>query len=137
MSRGLRNCNPGNIRSGGRVRYRGEVRPSRDEAFRQFETMAWGYRAIFVLLDTYRIRHGIRTIRGMIGRWAPPTENRTEAYVRAVVQRTGIGADEALDTRDERTMVPIAAAISRVENGVEADAEEVRAGWRLFEKDFS
>lgn len=71
MSRGLSNCNPGNIRQS-KVRYKGEVQPSRDPAFKQFESLAWGYRAVFVLLHTYRVRHGLRTVRGMISRWAPP-----------------------------------------------------------------
>ena len=65
MSRGLSNCNPGNIRQS-KVRYKGEVQPSRDPAFKQFESLAWGYRAVFVLLHTYRVRHGLRTVRGMI-----------------------------------------------------------------------
>ena len=69
MSRGLKNCNPGNIRRS-RGRYKGEVVPSRDPAFKQFESLAWGYRAIFVLLHTYRTRHGLRTIAEMIARWA-------------------------------------------------------------------
>ena len=89
MSRGLSNRNPGNIRQSA-VRYKGEVRPSRDPAFKQFESMPWGYRAIFVLLDTYRIRHGLDTIRGMISRWAPPSENHTEIYIRAVADAVGI-----------------------------------------------
>ena len=89
MSRGLQNCNPGNIRQS-KVRYKGEVRPSRDSAFKQFESLAWGYRAIFVLLDTYRIRYGLDTIRGMISRWAPPSENHTETYIRAVADAVGI-----------------------------------------------
>ena len=126
MSRGLENCNPGNIRLS-RVRYLGEVRPSRDPEFRQFESLAWGYRAIFVLLDTY-----LDTLRGMISRWAPPSENRTDAYIRAVAGDTGLDPDERLDTRDRRTMVPVAASISRVENGVKADREEVERGWELF-----
>lgn len=92
MSRGLSNRNPGNIRQSA-VRYKGEVRPSRDPAFKQFESMPWGYRAIFVLLDTYRIRHGLDTIRGMISRWAPPSENRTEIYIRAVADAVGIADD--------------------------------------------
>lgn len=132
MARGLANCNPGNIRRS-EDRYRGEVRPSRDPAFKQFESLAWGYRAIFVLLDTYRVRHGLDTIAAMIARWAPPTENRTEAYIRAVARSTGIAPDEIIDTRDRRTMVPVAAAISRVENGVAADMAEVERGWELFE----
>ncbi len=131
MARGLDNCNPGNIRRSA-VRYKGEVQPSRDPAFKQFETMAWGYRAIFVLLDTYRVRYGLDTVAGMIARWAPPSENRTDAYVRAVCGRTGLRPDEPVDTRDRRTMVPVAAAISRVENGVDASISDVERGWELF-----
>lgn len=133
MARGVSNCNPGNIRRSN-TRYKGEVQPSRDPAFKQFETMAWGYRAIFVLLDTYRVRHGLRTIAEMIARWAPPAENHTQTYIRAVARYTGIAADEPLDTRDRKTMVPIAAAISRVENGMAADMTQVEKGWELFEK---
>ena len=108
MSRGLENRNPGNIRQS-RVRCKGEVHPSRDPEFKQFESPAWGYRAIFVLLDTYRRRHGLRSLREMISRWAQPSENRTEAYIRAV-----------------------AASISRVENGIAADRRQVERGWELF-----
>ena len=132
MARGLTNCNPGNIRRSN-VRYQGEVQPSRDPEFKQFRSLAWGYRAIFVLLDTYRQRHGLRTVAEMISRWAPPAENHTQAYIRSVVQRTGIAADRPIDTSDRTTMIPLAAAISRVENGVDADLHEVEKGWRLFE----
>ena len=131
MARGLNNRNPGNIRQS-KGRYKGEVRPSRDPAFQQFETMAWGYRAIFVLLHTYRTRHGLRTIAAMIARWAPPSENKTELYIRTVSRRSGIPADRPLDTRDRRTMIPIAAAISFVENGTAADMHDVEKGWELF-----
>ena len=131
MARGLNNRNPGNIRQS-KGRYKGEVRPSRDPAFKQFETMAWGYRAIFVLLHTYRTRHGLRTIAAMIARWAPPSENKTELYIRTVSRRSGIPADRPLDTRDRRTMITIAAAISFVENGTTADMHDVEKGWELF-----
>lgn len=131
MSRGLTNLNPGNIRQS-KVRYKGEVRPSRDPAFKQFESMAWGYRAIFVLLDTYRIRYGLDTVQGMISRWAPPSENHTEIYIRAVAEAMGIADDRPLDTRDRATMLRMAAAISRVENGTTADLDDVEQGWELF-----
>ena len=134
MSRGLQNCNPGNIRQS-KVRYKGEVRPSRDPAFKQLESLAWGYRAIFVLLDTYRIRYGLDTIRGMISRWAPPSENHTETYIRAVADAVGIPDGQPLNTRDRTTMLRMAAAISRVENGAAADMGEVELGWELFARD--
>lgn len=131
MSRGLRNCNPGNIRRSG-VRYRGEVVPSRDKAFKQFESMAWGYRAMFMLLDSYRRRHALTTIRAMITRYAPPSENFTEGYIRIVARRSGIDADATLDTRSPRDMVPVVAAMSEVENGVKPVLGEVREGWNIF-----
>lgn len=131
MSRGLANCNPGNIRRSS-SHYRGEVRPSRDPDFKQFESIEWGYRAIFVTLNTYRRKYRLRTIREMISRWAPPVENHTEAYIRAVTARTGFSADAVLDTRSRQQMVPLIAAMSEVENGVKADFRAVERGWELY-----
>ena len=131
MSRGLRNCNPGNIRQS-RSKFKGEVRPSRDSAFKQFESMAYGYRAMFVLLDTYRTRYRLSTIREMISRWAPPSENFTEGYIRFVSERTGIDADAEVNSRSERDMVPIVAAMSEIENGAKAVMADVHEGWALF-----
>lgn len=131
MSRGLRNNNPGNIRRS-RVRYQGEVRPSRDPDFKEFETMAYGYRAMFVLLDTYSSRYGLHTIRSMLNRYAPPEENLTESYIRYVADYSGIMPDEMVDTRSALDMIPIVAAMSRIENGVSANCAEVEQGWSLF-----
>ena len=44
----------------------------------------------------------------------------------------GIDPDEPLDTLDPATMIPLAAAISRVENGTAADRGEIERGWALF-----
>lgn len=130
MTRGLRNRNPGNIcRS--KTRYLGEVTPSRDAVFKQFETMAWGYRAMFVLLDSYR-RRGYGTLRQMIARYAPPVENHTENYIRCVATWSGVDADEPLDTHDRTSMLAVVAAMSRMENGREAVMSDVEAGWTLF-----
>ena len=131
MSRGLRNNNPGNIRRS-RVRYKGEVRPSRDPDFKEFSTMAYGYRAVFVLLDTYRSRYGLTTIRQMLNRYAPPTENFTEGYVRFVADYSGVMPDEVVDTRSEKDMIPVVAAMSKIENGVAANIADVERGWELF-----
>ena len=131
MSRGLRNCNPGNIRHS-RSKFVGEVRPSRDASFKQFESMAYGYRAMFVLLDSYRRRYGLSNIRAMISRWAPPVENHNEGYIRFVAERSGIDAEATLDTRREQDMIPVVAAMSEIENGVKSLRSDVEAGWELF-----
>ena len=123
---------PGNIRRSA-TRYKGETR-SADPAFKAFESMPWGYRAMFVLLHTYRVRHGYRTLLEMISRYAPPMENHTENYIRAVAAGAQVSPDEPLDTRSGERMIPVIAAMSRVENGTPARMDEVRAGWDLFAK---
>lgn len=132
MSRGLRNCNPGNIRRS-KTRYKGEKLPSRDSEFKEFESMAYGYRAMFVLLDTYSRRYGLCTIRQMLNRYAPPVENFTEGYIRFVSEKTGIAPDEIINTRAARDMVPVVAAMSQIENGVAAVMDDVYRGWELFQ----
>lgn len=94
--------------------------------------MAYGYRAMFVLLDSYRCRYGLSNIRAMISRWAPPVENHTEGYIRFVAERSGIDAEATLDTRREQDMIPMVAAMSEIENGVKAVLSDVEAGWELF-----
>ena len=130
-SRGIRNCNPGNIRRSNTT-YKGEIRPSQDKAFKQFQTMAYGYRAMFVLLDYYRRVHGLNTIRQIITRYAPANENNTEGYIRIVASLSGISEGAVLDTRNHDQMVPIVSAMSRVENGTRAVASQVEEGWSLF-----
>lgn len=132
MSRGIKNCNPGNIRQS-KIRYDGERLPSRDSEFKEFESMAYGYRAMFVLLDTYSRRYGLCTIRQMLNRYAPPSENFTEGYIRFVSEMTGIAPDELLNSRAARDMVPVVAAMSQIENGVPAVMDDVHRGWELFE----
>lgn len=131
VSRGLDNCNPGNIRRS-RVRYKGELPHSTDPEFRQFESVEWGYRAIFMLLYTYHHRHGCRTLRQMIDRYAPPSENPTSAYLRFVSQQSGIDPDYVLDVTNKILMVEVVCAISHFENGVPADRNAVCRGWELF-----
>jgi len=133
--RGLRNCNPGNIRRSGTV-YKGEVLNSTDTAFKQFRDMAHGYRAVFVLLHYYKARYGLNTVRGMINRYAPSVENNTSAYIKAVSDAVGITPDTPVDVLDANTMVPIVCAISKVENGVQANIDDVLAGWNLYRADF-
>ena len=70
----------------------------------------------------------------MIGRWAPSEENHTDAYVRTVAERSGVPADSRITTTNRDVMVPIVAAMSFVENGVEAKVLDVQAGWELFVK---
>lgn len=134
LSRGLRNNNPGNIRISN-TRYLGEV-DSTDSAFKQFKTMAHGYRAMFVLLHTYQKKYHLNTIADMISRYAPAVENHTKAYIDAVSEWSGVPATSHITTTNGDIMVPIVAAMSRVENGVFANMHDVVKGWDLFIADY-
>lgn len=131
QARGLRNNNPLNIRINDDL-FRGEIRPSRDKSFKQFETVTYGYRAGFKILRNYHTKYALNTIRKMISRWAPTNENHTENYIRVVAEKSGIPADEPIYPENREIMIRIVAAMSYVENGVEADMPDVIAGWNLL-----
>lgn len=134
LSRGLRNNNPGNIRLSS-TRYQGEV-DSSDTAFKQFKTMAHGYRAMFVLLYTYQKKYHLHTIAEMITRYAPAVENHTQAYIEAVSEWSGVPATSHITATNGDIMVPVVAAMSRVENGTIAVMSDVEKGWKLFIDDY-
>lgn len=90
-ARGIRNNNPGNIRKDGKTKWEGavpDIDGAVDAAFVQFKSPEYGIRAIARVLASYQ-RAGLTTVAQIIGRWAPPTENNTAAYVAAVLKRNG------------------------------------------------
>jgi len=120
--RGLRNHNPGNIERGapwqGLADLAEMTEAQRAETrFCVFRSPEWGIRAIARVLITYQDRHGLRTVRGMIGRWAPTAENNTEAYMRAVAARLGVANDTAVDVHRYDVARALVEAIIRHENG--------------------
>lgn len=131
LPRGLRHNNPGNIRINSDL-FQGEIRPSKDKSFKQFNTRAYGYRAIFKILSNYYRNYKLDTIRKMIGRWAPENENDTDAYIKAVSDYAGIPADDPININDREQMIRIVAGMSKVENGREAEMSDVIAGWNLL-----
>ena len=134
--RGLRNCNPGNIRNS-RTTYKGEVVPSQDKAFKQFVSMAFGYRAMFVLIRYYYKRLGLKTIRQIINRYAPPVENNTSSYIQRVCDGTLYSPDKEINLADRDFMVLMVSSMSKVENGVPAVIDDVLDGWTLYRADLN
>ncbi len=132
MSRGIRNNNPLNIERSKSRPWIGEIRPSQDPRFAQFETIEHGYRAAFKLLHNYKRLHGCVYLEDFINRWAPPVENDTKSYISFVARRSGVPLDEPLDTRDQRSMTRLVAAMSKMETGVEPVFKQVEDGWRLY-----
>ena len=116
IPRGIRNQNPGNIIKSG-IDWAGEKDSLDESVFEVFDTAEHGLEALCKLLLSYQTRHNLTTIRGIINRWAPPVENDTDAYVRAVVAETGIPADMTVDLHVPYTLASLCTAIVRHENG--------------------
>ena len=131
QSRGIRNCNPGNLRLS-QDKWQGLRPVQTDRDFFQFTEMRWGYRALMRTLQNYRRRHKCHTVADFITRWAPDCENNTGAYIRSVCRDMQVPSVYVPDVDDKATLTAMAAAISKVENGVPADPMEVEAGWDLL-----
>jgi hypothetical protein len=114
-SRGERNNNPGNIRISP-INWQGKV-AGVDKSFETFADPRAGIRALAVNLRTYQNVHGLNTVRQIITRWAPASENDTGAYVRAVAAALGVGPDDAINLADRQTLADLVTAIIKHENG--------------------
>jgi len=115
--RGIRNHNPGNIRWGDPWQGLRPKAERDDPAFCQFSNAAYGIRALARTLITYQDKYKLCTIREIITRWAPPTENNTQAYIHAAAKHAGFAPDMKLNLHDYEQLRAVVGAIIRHENG--------------------
>lgn len=137
VTRGYQNNNPGNIRitfdkNGNKEFWQGEI-DGTDRAFKKFKSMAYGYRAIFILLRTY-ISMGKNTIAKIISTYAPTNENDTSSYIKTVKYMSGLSDQEVITIADTDKLKKIVAGISYQENGITPDEADIDAGYVLFVK---
>ncbi len=129
MTRGELNCNPLNIRRVAGTTWKGQRAEQTDHAFVQFRTIEFGLRAAFVLLHTYSTKYHANCIRDIISRWAPPSENDTDQYVRNVCKWTGFGGLQKLTESDWPSLVQ---AMGRQECGALLGEELIMRGFYLY-----
>ena len=125
LSRGIRNKNPLNIVKNPSIHWLGEIRPSTDANFCQFETLEYGLRAALKLLRTYYRKYQRKTLRQIIHRWCP--DHTAESYVANVCRMTGLEADQQLPPMKEETKVvwcDIVLAMAAVECGLDTQQRE-------------
>ena len=138
IPRGIRNHNPLNIRRS-KDQWKGMAEVQTDSAFVQFESLEWGWRAAFWLLTrTYYHTYRLFTIRAIIQKWAPPMENKTEAYIANVSKLTGIEPDEPIGIPGDQPArwMMVAAAMAIQETGTTAlDYFAMLRGWGLCRQD--
>jgi hypothetical protein len=92
---GLRNNNPGDFKTG--ISWQGAI--GSEGGFITFSDVTWGLRALARDLTTKINSDGLDTITTLISKYAPATDsNDVPAYIDAVSNESGIGADEQLGT---------------------------------------
>jgi len=123
IPRGIRNNNPGNIKKNG-VDWEGLSAIQTDNTFFQFTDPIFGIRALTKILLTYRHKHGLTNIWGIISRYAPPSENDTEAYKNFVKEKTDLNMLQEIDNSVDGYL-PVVKAIILMENGEQPYDDEI------------
>lgn len=119
------NNNPLNIRFNPANNWRGQT--GQNKGFCTFESKAFGFRAAYRIITTY-IKNGYNTIEKIVSRWAPPTENNTENYIRFVCEETIIDPDQILtdeSIHDYWTKLIILRAMAKMESGIWYDEQQI------------
>lgn len=116
VPKGIRNNNPGNLRRT-KEPWQGQATEQTDPDFIIFSSPVWGIRAIMKILLTYQIKYKLKTIRELINRYAPPSENDTEAYAMAIAKRLNLEIDDSVNLQDQTCMVQFCQGIVLHENG--------------------
>lgn len=131
VPRGIRNNNPGNIDFSKANDWLGQLPfdPAIESRFARFDSPQHGIRALAKTLLSYQRKHGLRTVRAMIGRWAPVSENNTGAYARAVeaclLAEQGVAPGADIDLQSRAIIVCLVQAIIQHENGANPYSQKV------------
>ena len=129
ITRGTRNHNPLNIRIGNK--WKGLKTPTTDGTFDQFISVYGGYRAAFIILRNYIRKYKCNTVRKIISRFAPSSENNTAAYIKTVCMKTGYKPDKELKpTYDD--LAKLVYAMAWVESMATPSTEMLRYSWGLI-----
>jgi hypothetical protein len=122
--RGIRNNNALNIEDGDFARSQPGYAGT-DGRFAKFATPDQGTAAANNLLDTYQQKHGLNTVAGIVGRWAPATDgNDVSSYAADVSRRLGIDPNAPLTPQQRPALI---AAMGQHENGQPIQASATAA----------
>jgi hypothetical protein len=112
--RGIRNNNPLNIEAGNFTQGQPGFAGS-DGRFAKFASMDQGVGAANKLLDVYQNKHGLNTVAGIVGRWAPSSDgNNVSSYAANVSKQLGIDPNAPIPPEMRQQLI---AAMGQHENG--------------------
>ncbi|WP_206732679.1 hypothetical protein [Halarcobacter ebronensis] len=126
--RGIRNNNPMNIRKSSND-WQGKI-VGEDTAFETFVSPAYGIRAGAKTLLNYQKFYGLNTVNQIISRFAPASENNTNAYATHVADYLGVGLNEPITVKDR--IYDLVTVIILHENGYNPyDTQVINSGVSL------
>lgn len=128
---GFRNNNPLNLIKSSNV-WKGKLANPAGR-FEEFCSMEYGTRAAMINLRTYINRYGRNTIRKIITKWAPATENATSSYIDFVARQTGVAPDTPISFQ-KGFIFSLVDAMSKMENGVNfsLDSKTKEEAWSMI-----
>lgn len=108
---GIRNNNPGNLRSGA-----GQI--GTNSGFAVFQRAYDGLAAMGQQLERYG-RQGYDTIASIVNRWAPPSDNNPNngAYMATIAKILGVDVNTHLNLDDPNVLSGLMLGITKFENG--------------------
>lgn len=127
----IKRNNPLNIRYSCNNKWVGQK--GEDSGFCVFESLAYGFRAAFILLCNYK-KQGFDTVEKIITKFAPPSENPTYHYIKFVANKLenigihcyGVNMEFSPLSMDNECIISLLYAMCRFETGVSVSREEIR-----------
>jgi hypothetical protein len=127
--------NPGNIRTTSK-RWKGEI--GSENGFKEFSSMKYGFRAMTQLFHSY-VKNETNTVRKIIYKYAPPSENESESYAKNVAKQSNVNVDKKLSEKDfyNGNVLNIMYAMVKVEQGYPPNITDLSEGYNMFIKNMN
>ncbi|MEL5505022.1 lytic transglycosylase [Serratia ureilytica] len=120
--RGIRNNNPGNLnyvgQSGATLEDHATPRFARfNSAFEGFAALGKQIKAYYNGTSKAAGYQKLQSVEDIISRFAPASENNTQAYINKLSKMLGVGRGDSLNIQDPQVLATLMNGITQIENG--------------------
>lgn len=128
--RGIRNNNPGNLnyvgQNGATLEEHATPRFARfNSAFEGFAALGKQIKAYYNGTSKAAGYQKLQSVEDIISRFAPASENNTQAYINKLSKMLGVGRGDSLNIQDPKVLATLMNGITQIENGKNPYAPEM------------
>lgn len=128
--RGIRNNNPGNLnyvgQNGATLEEHSTPRFARfNSAFEGFAALGKQIKAYYNGTSKAAGYQKLQSVEDIISRFAPASENNTQAYINKLSKMIGVGRGDSLNIQDPQVLATLMNGITQIENGKNPYAPEM------------